>query len=388
MKHSINKILNFSGFTAVLGLLILTFASCNSNGKDQESQPDPSIVADNVDVIELTQEQFTSGSMELGKITMHTFNKVVKANGQFEVPPENQVDVSAYFEGYVKEIKLLPGDYVKKGAVLFTLENPAYVQVQQDFLEAKGRLNYLKSDYERQKELVAENVTSQKNYLKAEAEYAVTKARFQSLKKKLSLMQINSSSLSGDNLRAVIAVRSPLSGYVTDVKATKGTFLNPSDIAMTITNTDDLHIALKIFENDLPLVKEGQLVHVRLQNDANTIYKGVVHLINKSINQEDRTIDVHADLVNESDAKLFVPGMYIEGEIIAAASDHAALPIGAVASIDNDYFVLLKEEGLTFRRHLVKVGRTSTDYIEIINANQFDASSEFLTRGAYNLIIE
>src|SRR5690606_39046850 len=136
------------------------------------------------------------------KISMQKFNTVVKANGMFAVPPQNQADVSAYFAGYVKDINLLPGNAVKPGQVLFTIENPEYVQVQQDFLEAQGRLSYLKSDYERQKELMTDNVTSKKVFLKAESDYTVTLAQFQSLKKRLSLMNINPNTLTGETIRS------------------------------------------------------------------------------------------------------------------------------------------------------------------------------------------
>tara|TARA_R110000868_G_scaffold77246_1_gene221424 strand:- start:716 stop:1882 length:1167 start_codon:yes stop_codon:yes gene_type:complete len=388
MKNTHNKLSNSICFKSLLLVIAMVFASCNSKEKSEMANTDAAETIEDVDVITITESQFTSGEMKVGKITMQEFNTIVKANGMFAVPPQNQADVSAYFAGYVKDIKLLPGDVVKKGQVLFTIENPEYVQVQQDFLEAKGRLNYLKSDYERQKELIADNVTSKKNFLKAESEYTVTLAQYQSLKKKLSLMNINPNTLSGENIRSVISVPSSLSGYATTINATKGMYLNPSDVAITVTNTDNLHIELKIFEKDLPMVKEGQPINVRLQNNMSNVYKGKVHLVNKAINIQDRTVDIHGDLVNESDAKLFAPGMYIEAEILTTSSEHPALPKEAVANIDNDYFVLVKESKTNFKRVLVKIGATNNGFIQIVNANDFEPNTEFLTKGAFNLITE
>jgi len=384
MKNTRNNLY----FKGLLLLAIITLASCNSNGKSEVATIDATETAEDVDMLTITENQFSSGNMEVGKITTQPFNTVVKANGMFAVPPENQADVSAYFAGYVKNISLLPGDAVKKGQTLFTIENPEYVQVQQDFLEAKGRLNYLKSDYERQKELVADNVTSKKNFLKAESEYTVTLAQYQSLKKRLSLMNINANTLTGENIRSVISVPSPLSGYATTINATTGMYLNPSDVAVTVTNTDNLHIELKIFEKDLPMVKEGQPINVRLQNDLNKVYQGKVHLVNKAINTQDRTVDIHGDLVNEAEAKLFAPGMYIEAEILTTTKEHPALPVEAVANIDNDYFVLVKENETNFRRVLVKIGATNNGFIQILNADSFTPNTEFLTKGAFNLITE
>ena len=388
MKNTNNKSPNAIYFKSLLLVVILALASCNSKEKPEVVTIDATKTTENVDVITITENQFTSGNMEIGKITKQPFSTIVKANGMFAVPPENQADVSAYFAGYVKNISLLPGDSVKKGQTLFTIENPEYLQVQQDFLEAKGRLNYLKSDYERQKELMVDNVTSKKSFLKAKSEYTVTLAQYQSLKKRLSLMNINPNSLTGENIRSVISVLSPIKGYATKINATKGMYLNPSDVAITVTNTDNLHIELKIFEKDLPMVKMGLPINVRLQNDMNKVYQGKVHLVNKAINTQDRTVDIHGDLINEDDAKLFAPGMYIEGEILTTTKEHSALPVEAIANIDNDYFVLVKENETNYKRVLVKIGATTNGFIQILNTDSFAPNTEFLTKGAFNLITE
>lgn len=378
---------NHLGLKGILLLLLVQLASCDSKNTSDAAEANPS---ENMvsDTITITESQFVASNMALGKLTLQDFSTSIKANGMFDVPPENKASVSAYFAGYVKNISLLPGDAVKKGQVLFTIENPEYVQVQQDFLEAKGRLNYLKSDYDRQKLLLDDQVTSKKNFLKAESEYTVTLVQFQSLKKKLGLMNINANALTGENISAVISVLSPISGYATSIETGKGKFLNPSDVAMTITNTDNLHIELKIFEKDLPMVKVGQIIRIKLQNENKKMYEAKVHLVNKAINIENRTIDVHGDLVNEEEAKLFAPGMYVETEILTGNEKMLALPQEAVANIENDFFVLVKQNATSFKRMPVKIGATYDGFMQIINAEDFDSNTEFLTKGAFNLISE
>ena len=145
-------------FYGLFALVMLTLISCNS-GKDS-NEPIQLEDKENSGVVTITPSQFSSSKMELGKLSKMEFHQTVKTNGMFDVPPENKASVSAYFGGYVKELNLLPGEQVKKGQLLFTLENPDYVQLQEDFLVAKAQLEYLKSDFERQKELVKDNVTS------------------------------------------------------------------------------------------------------------------------------------------------------------------------------------------------------------------------------------
>ncbi len=384
MLSTLKNTIQLKGFLVVFTILLM---SCNSKSKQDAIVINDADTSEN-NTMTITKSQFESSNMELGKITKVEFNTMVKANGMFDVPPQNKASVSAYFAGYVKNITLLPGDVVKKGQVLFTLENPEYVQIQQDFLEAKSKLNYLKADYERQKTLLADNVTSKKNYLKAESEYKVTKTQYQSLLKRLSLMNINPNTLSGESITSIISVLSPISGNVSSIEASKGMFLNPSDVALTVTNSDHLHLELKIFEKDLPLVKEGQPIKIHVQGNNNSTYDGEVHLINRSINAQDRTINIHGDLVNKDDAKLFAPGMYIETDILTSSNQFNALPTEAVVNIENAYFALIKQGETTYKKVLVNIGESSNGFTQILNASDFPKDSEFITKGAFNMITE
>src|SRR5690606_5502627 len=112
-----------------------------------------------------------------------------------DVRPQSRAQVGSSFGGTVRQINLLPGQKVRKGQILFTLEDPEYVKMQQDYLESKGQLAYLESDYKRQKDLAQDNVSSQKVFLKAKSEYEVTRGRMASLEKILSLMNINPNTL-------------------------------------------------------------------------------------------------------------------------------------------------------------------------------------------------
>ena len=194
-------------FTSFFLLSLWLVYSCGTK-KTETASNEEEIAMDTMDkdVVVVSKTQFETGNMELGKISTQAFHEVVKANGMFSIPPKNQAEVSTYFAGHIKDISLLPGHVVKKGQVLFTLENPEYVQIQQDFLEAKGRLEYLKSDYERQQTLLKDQVTSPKKMLKAKSDYEITLAQYESLKKKLLLMNIDANTLVPENIRSFISV--------------------------------------------------------------------------------------------------------------------------------------------------------------------------------------
>jgi cobalt-zinc-cadmium efflux system membrane fusion protein len=371
--------------------LIFVMSACGS-------QPEPAANLTNEpevevkDRYELTKIQFESSDMELGSLQQKTFHEVVKATGRFDVPPENRASVSSYFGGTVKDLQLLEGQQVKKGQVLFTLENPDFVQMQQDYLEAKAQLTYLKSDYERQKNLVEDNVSSRKNFLKAESDYNVTSVKVESLSKKLILMNINPTNLTVDNIRTTVQVTSPINGYVTKVDITRGVFLNPSQIAVTIVDTEHLHLELTIFEKDLPKIDVGQAIQFRIQEDKVNVYSAEVLLVNKTVDPTSRTIGVHGHLSDQKMTSKFSPGMYVEADIYSTSINKVSLPEDALVEIDGQSFALVLENasnsGYTLVKKEIIVGETNNGFVEILNQTDFNDSTQFLIKGAFNLITE
>jgi cobalt-zinc-cadmium efflux system membrane fusion protein len=391
MKN-INKISIMKQILIILMVATLIVMSSCSSGNDQA--PTDTLKSETVKENEykLTQLQFSSSNMELGKPVIKPFHEIVKATGMFNVPPENRAAVSTYFGGTVTHIDLLPGKQVKKGQTLFSLENPDFIQIQQDYLQAKGQLAYLKSDFERQNNLVKDKVTSEKKFLKAESDYTVTRVKLESLGKKLTLMGIDPKKLTLENIRSTITIASPISGFITKVNIARGAFLAPSQTAVTIVDTNHIHLELNIFEKDLPNVKVGQSIKFSLQEDYSTIYDATVHLVNKEVDPENRTVGIHGHLSNESLSSKFNPGMYVEANIFTTSQTKTALPQEALVELDGKYFVLVldtsSEEGFTFLKKEIKIGSSNNGYVEILDTNELNDSSEILVKGAFNLITE
>ena len=223
-----------------------------------------------------------------------------------DVPPEFMASISTYYQGYVKGIKLIEGEFVNKGQLLFVLENPEYLQMQQDFLEAKEQLAYLKSEYDRQKTLANENISAQKNYLKAKSDYGVTSTRYEALKKKLSLMGISTASLDNSNLHSTIRITAPISGYVSSINVSQGKVLSPNEVALIITNTEHLHVEIMVFEKDILKVVKGQKIHYKFSGSSKEL-GGEVHLVSRAVTQGAGAISVHGHINNSDELKNMYP---------------------------------------------------------------------------------
>lgn len=387
---------NFKTSAFTVSILLSAFStslsSCSSNSESDGSVNEVSMEENTMETFEITEQQFTSSVMKMGQLEVKPFHDLVKANGMFDVPPENRASVSSYFGGTVKSIQLLPGEKVKKGQILFVLENPDFVQLQQEYLEAKSQLHYLESDYERQKNLVKDSVTSRKNFLKAESDFLSTQVKVESIGKKLMLMNISPSNLTFETIRSSISIPSPITGYITKININLGEFLNPAETAISLVNTDHLHLEINIFEKDLSSVKIGQHILFNIQNGSEMDYEATVHLVNKTIDPENRTIGIHGHLIDESLNDIFTPGMYLEARIEVSSGSVLALPEAAVVDMENNYYVLVLDqqtgENYSFVKKEVQIGAKSNGFVEIINAKSFKNSDQFLTSGAFDLILE
>ncbi|NHE57235.1 efflux RND transporter periplasmic adaptor subunit [Cyclobacterium plantarum] len=391
LKTRSNHPINRPAFGFWIISVIVGLSSCSSSS-DPEVASNVAQESSGVETYEISTTQFQSSNMTLGTMEKVPFHEVVKAKGMIDVPPENRAAVSSYFGGTVKEIRLLPGQSVKKGQELFVLENPDYVQIQQDFLEAKGQLAYLQSDYERQKNLVQDSISSQKKFLKAESDYTVTRARVASLGKKLALMNIDPSTFTIENIRTSLSVRSPISGYVTEVAISKGAFLTPSQMAVTIVNTDHVHLEMNVFEKDLAKISVGQPIRFRIQEDNSKEYEAFIYLISKTIDPEERTLGIHGHLVDEKLAERFNPGMYVEAVIYTTSEEKWALPKDALVEIEGYFYVLTlqnsPETGYTLIKREVKTGLSNSSHVEILDSPGLDETTKFLLNGTFNLIKE
>lgn len=359
----------------------LLLTSCKQEVKEE-------VTAQNEDEISVTKEQFQTMKMEIGSPIEQDFNVGIKATGKIDVPPENRVKITSFLGGYIKSTHLLIGDKVKKGQALVTLENTDFIDIQKDFLEVAEQISYLKSEYDRQKTLYDEKITSQKNYLKAESDYKRANGMYQSLKKKLQVLNISPAQVQKGNLTSTITIYAPIAGDVTVLNANIGMFMAPSDVILEIVDTDHLHVELAVFEKDILHIKEGQNIVFTVPQASKEQFKAKVVLVGKSIEGNDRTIMIHGHL-DDSIKQRLLTGMFVEATVLTETKRGLAIPTGALITESDKYYVFLVKNSSSnnyiFEKTEVKVGEKSADSIEIIENNKVNNNSKILTKGVFDI---
>lgn len=364
-----------------LGLLV--FLNCVNSEKASDNPESQ----DTDERIQISKIQFDQNKMVLGSIEQQAFPSTISVNGMIDVPPENRAVVNTTMGGYIKTTPLLEGDVVKKGQSLVTLENPEFVTMQQDYMEVKEQLNYLKAEFDRQKTMLEENITSQKSYLQAESSYKTALAKYNGLRKQLTMLNISPSRVENGEITSVITLYAPIDGSITKVNVSKGTYVSPATSIMEIINNTHIHLELSVFEKDIMKIKKGQKIAFKIPEASNETYEAEVHLVGTTLN-ENRTIKVHGHPIDDSTH--FLTGMFVNADIIVAQSNANVLPESTIVEIEDEFYVLVLDEtndtDYYFNQVKVDIGNTVNGYTELKTNTAFKATDQLLVKGAFGLI--
>ncbi len=379
------------------GLLFLV--SCGSkNNPGQVAETADEIHNEEGNEVMLSQPQFNTAGIQFGEVEMKQISGTFKANGLLDVPPQQMVSVSVNMGGFLKKTGLLQGMLVKKGQLIATIENPDFVTIQQDYLDAKSQLEYAKADYERQQELAKENINAQKTLQQAKAAFQSLQAKTNALKERIKVVGLNLAAVEQGNIQSTVNLYAPISGFVTQVNANIGKYINPTDVLFEIVDTEHLHAELTIFEKDVPRLQIGQRVRFILANET-TERIANVYLIGREISS-DRTVRIHCHIEKE-DIHL-LPGMYLKAIVETGQQKVPALPDEAIIDYQGQKYIFIKaEEGKPanaakadpeitpaehhFKMIAVDIGNSDAGYTEVILPEGIDKSN-IVVKGAYSLL--
>ena len=290
----------------VLPLALLLMTACNSS----KEQPKPMEQA--TDTTTTMAEKVDT--MQVDAITSATaIANPASFNGTLVIPPRNFATVSLSMDGIVKNLSLLPGTYIPKGAVLATLENPQFIELQQNYLDSHAQLEYLEADYNRQTALSREEAASQKKYQQSKADYLSMKSRMQANAAQLRLLGIEPETLLKSGIRFYLEVTAPIGGYISNVQANLGKHLSAGEPLCDIIDKSETMVRLIAYEKDLNGMKVGSRVQFRVNGLGKQTFHATLISIGQQVDDTNRSIELYAKVLDGS--PIFRPGMYVSARM-------------------------------------------------------------------------
>lgn len=286
-------------------MMLLVLAACSSNKETQPVEEAPVVAV-------VTEEAADSAKVD-GTTGATSKPNQVSFNGTIVIPPQRMATVSLTMGGVVKSTSLLPGQAVRQGAVLATLENPDFITLQQTYLDSHAQTEYLEAEYQRQKALSAEQAASQKKLQQSKADYLSMKSRMEAAAAQLKLLGVTPETLLQSGIQQSLSVKSPISGYVADVQMNVGKYMNAGDALCEVVDKSHTLLKLTAYEKDLADMKENSSVQFRVNGMGKTTFEATLISIGQKVDEVTRSVEVFAK-VSAANPQ-FRPGMYVTARI-------------------------------------------------------------------------
>jgi cobalt-zinc-cadmium efflux system membrane fusion protein len=350
---------------------------------EKKVDPKEPEVVDSTETIALTNEQLQDLQLVFGSAEKKQISSTIQVQGKIDLPPQNIISVNFALGGFLKSTKLIPGMKISKGEIIAVMEDQNIIQLQQDYLLAQSKLALTKGEYERQKSLYDANAGTSKLMQQAESEMKIQSINAKSLSEKLKLIGINVQQLNENNISGQVPIRSTINGYVSKVHVNTGKYVQPAETLFELIDPDDIHVALTLFEKDLPYVQTGDLVKVKFMQEPSKQYDAEVILVNRNVD-DDRTAMAHCHF-KQRPANL-LPGMFVETTISVLNKQAFVLPEEAIQRSGNKEYVFTAVHKNKVQMIEVTTGLIQDGKIEITSNTDQLINGQVVLKNAYKIL--
>ncbi len=231
----------------------------------------------------------------------------------------DKVDLVARIEGYLQKKHFSEGDYVKKGQVLFTIEQTQYINALNDakaqLQNAKATLYKATRDYDRGAELVKKDYISKSTYDGLYADKLAAQA---------SVKSASAAVAEAQRRLGYTTIKAPTDGRIGSLQIQEGNYVTITNGTIaTITKTNPIYVKYsvdsKLFneirEQDFIPKKGSEPIKVEVILPSGQTYpiKGVQDFWDNQISNTTGTLDFRATFKN--DENILIPGDFVKVKV-------------------------------------------------------------------------
>ena len=281
----------------------------------------------------------------------------------------NSVDIVPQVSGYIEKILFENGSLVKKGDVLFVIEQRRY---RDNLKAAEATVKQLASDYKRLQELHHKKFISDK-------ELEVAESNLKNAEAQEDLARLN---------LEYTEVKAPIDGVIGKAFITEGNLVNANSQTLArVVQMNPVRVAFSVTDKErsvfLDKLKNAQdvFVDIVLPNGKIQTEKAQNLFFSNEVNSDTATIPVYLDAENNSD--LLVPGNYVDINICFTSKKLALLvPQVALSEDANGTYVMAVSEAdgkYLVKQKYIKLGDVVDDWQVVLSG--LDKNDKVIVQG-------
>jgi membrane fusion protein, multidrug efflux system len=267
----------------------------------------------------------------------------------------DKVDLVARVPGFIEERTFTEGQQVKKGDLLFRIEQATYKaaveQARATLAKAKATEGNAKLQFERGKELVRTNNIPQSTLDQRAADEAAAQASVLEAQAQLDQAEIN---------LGYTEIRSPIDGRIGLAIFTVGNLVQPSSGRLaTIVSQDPIYVIFQVSQRNILEYRAGAVrqvtVHLKLPDGSLYPHPGLSNFLDVQVDPTTDTVAVRATLPNPE-------GVLIAGGVVSVTVDRGApqsalvIPQSSVLLDQAGRYVLLVDAEKKVEQRRITVG--------------------------------
>ncbi len=290
------------------------------------------------------------------------FSAEFKTTGTIRPVSGKIAEITPPFAGRIVKSHIRLGQKVAAGSPLFELGSSEFYEATKAYFSAQSAYELAQRKYNRQKELAANGVASQRDLEQAQSEATISSQEFEQTKATLNIFNIDESSL---QMGQPLKILSPISGEVVKSNITIGSYAKEdSEPLAVVADLSHVWVTALVREKYFGAIKHGDSVKVFTNINPNKVVSGTIYYIGEMLEEETRSIEVIIEC-NNSD-KVLKLGMFCEVHFLSSPVKAIILPSTAIMKEqDNDYVLVEVSKGKYVRRK-VESESVSVDKVLII----------------------
>jgi membrane fusion protein, heavy metal efflux system len=323
----------------------LLLAGCSAQGKgDPKAEAPPPAQVEQVQNAGLLKVDDPS-KFPLATAGEHDAAPELKVTGVVGADVSRNIPVITLASGRVTEIHARLGDTVTEGQLLMKVQSADISGAYSDYEQALADETLARAQFDRAKILFDKGAIAQKDL--EVAQDAATKAQ---VTVKTTLDHLRVLGTDPDHPSAIVEVRAPVSGVITDQQVTTAAGVQglASPNPFTISDLSSIWILCDVYENDLAQVRLGQYADIRLNAYPNQDLKGRIGNISPVLDPSTRTAKVRLEMHNPGTMRI---GMFVTATFHGLQKQvHATVPAPAILHLHDRDWVYVPAGGAQFRR--------------------------------------
>jgi len=310
---------------------------------------------------------------------------VLKAIGNVE--PLSTIAIRSQVEGVLQSVTFVPGQEVKKGAVLFQIDSrplqAALSQAEANLLKSMAQVrqgqdivakdeataNNDRVIAKRDANLLEAGVIAREQYDNDEAKLKADEATVRADQSAVANLQAaqKAEQAAVENARVQLSyttIRAPIAGKTGNLAVTAGNLVQPNATTsmVTITQSAPIYVTFSVPERDLMRIRQtsganGLTAEIEIPGDeANHVF-GKLSLVDNTVDVATGTVRLKATFQND-DRRLY-PGQFVNVVLTLGTQNQAiVVPSQAVQIGQDKSFVYVVKADMTVETRTVKTGTT------------------------------